>query len=142
MEHAGDKEITEDAERRGIGTPATRADIIEKLVSDGYVMREKKQLIPTKDGINLIFVLPESVKSPKLTADWENALALIAKGEGREEDFMGGIRRIISDFMDAYHKPGEEEKRMFEKDPEVMGMCPICGRDVVNLKGKKGKERD
>ncbi len=140
MEHAGDKEITEDAERWGIGTPATRADIIEKLVSDGYVMREKKQLIPTKDGINLIFVLPESVKSPKLTADWENALALIAKGEGREEDFMGGIRRIISDFMDAYHKPGEEEKRMFEKDPEVMGMCPICGRDVVNLKGKKGKE--
>lgn len=140
MEHAGDKEMGADVERRGLGTPATRADIIEKLVRDGYVIREKKQLIPTKDGMNLTLVLPESVKSPKLTADWENALALLAKGESREEDFMEGIRHIISDLMGAYHKPGEEEKKMFEKDPEVMGMCPICGHDVVNLKGKKGKE--
>ena len=140
MEHAGDKEMGADVERRGLGTPATRADIIEKLVRDGYVIREKKQLIPTKDGMNLTLVLPESVKSPKFTAVVENILALIAKGEGREEDFMEGIRRIVSDFMDAYHKPGEEEKKMFEKDPEVMGMCPICGHDVVNLKGKKGKE--
>lgn len=70
----------DDVERKGLGTPATRADIIEKLVKDGFVKRDKKQMIPTEDGIKLITVLPDVVKSPKLTADWENALTLVAKG--------------------------------------------------------------
>ena len=140
MEHAGEKEMGADVERRGLGTPATRADIIEKLVRDGYVIREKKQMIPTQDGINLISVLPEEVKSPELTADWENALSLVAKGEYTPKKFLEGIEEMVSDFTRSCHKPSEEEKKMFEKEPEVMGMCPICGYDVINLKGKKGED--
>ena len=74
MERAGNEDMSDDVERKGLGTPATRADIIEKLVKDGFVKREKKQIIPTEDGMKLITVLPDVVKSPKLTADWENAL--------------------------------------------------------------------
>ena len=80
MERAGSEDMGDDVERKGLGTPATRADIIEKLVKDGFVKREKKQMIPTEDGIKLITVLPDVVKSSKLTADWENALTLVAKG--------------------------------------------------------------
>ena len=80
MERAGSEDMGDDVERKGLGTPATRADIIEKLVKDGFVKREKKQMIPTEDGMKLITVLPDVVKSPKLTADWENALTLVAKG--------------------------------------------------------------
>lgn len=80
MERAGSEDMGDDVERKGLGTPATRADIIEKLVKDGFVKRERKQMIPTEDGMKLITVLPDVVKSPKLTADWENALRLIVKG--------------------------------------------------------------
>ena len=78
MERAGAEDIGADAERKGLGTPATRADVIEKLVRDGFVKREKKQMIPTEDGVKLITVLPDVVKSPKLTADWENARSAAA----------------------------------------------------------------
>ena len=81
MGRAGADEMDQNVERNGLGTPATRADIIEKLVKDGFVVRKKKQLIPTEDGMKLITVLPEQVKSPKLTADWENRLVLVAKGK-------------------------------------------------------------
>ena len=83
-----------EAERKGLGTPATRADIIEKLVKDGFVRREKKQMIPTEDGMKLIEVLPEVVKSPKLTADWENALVLVAGGELPKLWQSGSERKI------------------------------------------------
>jgi DNA topoisomerase-3 len=73
MERAGSEDMGDDVERKGLGAPATRADVIEKLVKDGFVKREKKQMIPTEDGVKLITVLPDMVKSPKLTADWENA---------------------------------------------------------------------
>lgn len=73
MERAGSEDMGDDVERKGLGAPATRADVIEKLVKDGFVKREKKQMIPTEDGVKLITVLPDVVKSPKLTADWENA---------------------------------------------------------------------
>ena len=78
----------DDVERKGLGTPATRADIIEKLVKDGFVKREKKQMIPTEDGMKLITVLPDVVKSPQLTADWDNALTLVSKGEYSMQEFM------------------------------------------------------
>ena len=74
MERAGSGDISEDAERKGLGTPATRAAVLEKLVQAGFVERKKKQLIPTKDGKNLVAVLPDILTSPKLTAEWENAL--------------------------------------------------------------------
>ena len=80
MERAGAEDMPEDAERKGLGTPATRAAILEKLVQMGFVQRKGKQLVPTKDGINLAVVLPESLTSPALTAEWENRVTEIAKG--------------------------------------------------------------
>lgn len=93
MERAGAEDMGDEVERKGLGTPATRADVIEKLVRDGFVKREKKRLVPTKEGMELIAVLPDIVKSPKLTADWENALTLVAKGVASHGGFYGGDRR-------------------------------------------------
>lgn len=135
MEKAGADDVTDEAERKGLGTPATRADIIEKLVKDGFVRREKKQMIPTDDGVKLITVLPDVVKSPKLTADWENALTLVAKGEYSAEQFMSGIRNMVTDLVKTYNRVGEENRNMFGSN-DALGKCPKCGGDV--LKGKYG----
>ena len=91
MEHAGSEDTNAEAERKGLGTPATRAAVIEKLVNSGFVERKGKQLFPTKNGINLVCVLPDNLTSPKLTAEWENTLTLIAKGNANPEDFMQGM---------------------------------------------------
>ena len=142
MERAGSEDIGADAERKGLGTPATRAAVIEKLVKGGFVKREKKQMIPTEDGVKLITVLPDMVKSPKLTADWENALALVAKGEYSMQEFMGGIEDMVKELVQTYHSVSEEQKSMFggsnqeSKRMECIGKCPKCGGDVV--KGKFG----
>lgn len=136
MERAGAEDIGADAERKGLGTPATRADIIEKLVKDGFVKREKKQIIPTEDGLKLITVLPDVVKSPKLTADWENALTLVAKGELPMEDFMADIENMVSELIHTYHEVSDEQKKMFAQEQTVLGACPNCGSQVV--KGKFG----
>ena len=136
MERAGNEDMSDDVERKGLGTPATRADIIEKLVKDGFVKREKKQMIPTEDGMKLITVLPDVVKSPKLTADWENALTLVAKGEMEREDFMGDIETMVSGLIHTYHEVSDEQKRMFAQEQKVLGKCPNCGGEVV--KGKYG----
>ena len=136
MERAGNEDMSDDVERKGLGTPATRADIIEKLVKDGFVKREKKQMIPTDDGMKLITVLPDVVKSPKLTADWENALTLVAKGEMEREDFMADIETMVSDLIHTYHEVSDEQKKMFAQEQKVLGKCPNCGGEVV--KGKYG----
>lgn len=136
MERAGNEDMSDDVERKGLGTPATRADIIEKLVKDGFVKREKKQMIPTEDGMKLITVLPDVIKSPKLTADWENALTLVAKGEMEREDFMGDIETMVSDLIHTYHEVSDEQKKMFAQEQKVLGKCPNCGGEVV--KGKYG----
>lgn len=136
MERAGAEDMGDDVERKGLGTPATRADIIEKLVKDGFVKREKKQIIPTEVGIKLITVLPDVVKSPKLTADWENALTLVAKGELPMEDFMADIENMVSELIHTYHEVSDEQKKMFAQGQEILGMCPNCGGQVV--KGKYG----
>lgn len=136
MERAGSEDMGDDVERKGLGTPATRADIIEKLVKDGFVKREKKQMIPTEDGMKLITVLPDVVKSPKLTADWENALTLVAKGEMEREDFMADIEAMVSDLIHTYHEVSDEQKKMFAQEQKVLGKCPNCGGQVV--KGKYG----
>lgn len=107
MERAGNEDMSDDVERKGLGTPATRADIIEKLVKDGFVKREKKQMIPTEDGMKLITVLPDVVKSPKLTA----ALTLVAKGEMEREDFMADIEAMVSDLIHTYHEVSDEQKK-------------------------------
>lgn len=136
MERAGNEDMSDDVERKGLGTPATRADIIEKLVKDGFVKREKKQMLPTEDGMKLITVLPDMVKSSKLTADWENALTLVAKGEMEREDFMADIETMVSDLIHTYHEVSDEQKKMFAQEQKVLGKCPNCGGEVV--KGKYG----
>ena len=136
MERAGNEDMGDDVERKGLGTPATRADIIEKLVKDGFVKREKKQMIPTEDGMKLITVLPDVVKSPKLTADWENALTLVARGEVEMGAFMGDIEQMVSDLVQTYHEVSDEQKKMFAPVQEILGTCPNCGGQIV--KGKFG----
>ena len=142
MERAGAEDMGDDVERKGLGTPATRADIIEKLVKDGFVKREKKQMIPTEDGMKLIAVLPDVIKSPKLTADWENALTLVAKGEYSMQAFMDGIADMVKELVQTYHSVSDEQKTMFGGGAqeagakEVLEKCPKCGGDVV--KGKFG----
>ena len=138
MERAGNEDMGDDVERKGLGTPATRADIIEKLVKDGFVKREKKQMIPTEDGMKLNTVLPDVVKSPKLTADWENELTQVSKGEVSAGQFMSGIKAMVSDLVKTYHSVSDEQKNMFGagNTQEVFGACPKCGGDVV--KGKFG----
>ena len=114
----------DEVERKGLGTPATRADIIEKLVKDGFVKREKKQMIPTEDGMKLITILPDVVKSPKLTADWENELTLVSKGEVAAEQFMSGIEAMVTDLVKTYHSVSDEQKAMFgtgKGGQEVLG---------------------
>ena len=136
MERAGSEDMGDDVERKGLGTPATRADIIEKLVKDGFVKREKKQMIPTEDGMKLITVLPDVVKSPKLTADWENALTLVSKGELERGSFMEDIVAMVVELIHTYHEVSDEQKEMFAKEQEAFGKCPNCGGEV--LKGKYG----
>lgn len=137
MERAGAEDMGDEVERRGLGTPATRADVIEKLVRDGFVKREKKQMIPTEDGVKLITILPDVVKSPKLTADWENALTLVSKGEYSMQDFMGGIEDMVKGLVQTYHSISDEQKTMFGGGvQEILGKCPKCGGDVI--KGKFG----
>jgi len=104
METAGKGEIPDDAERQGIGTPATRAEVIEKLISSGYVRREGKKLIPDEKGINLVSVLPESLKSASLTAEWEHKLKQVEKGELSPESFMESVTEYISDLIAAFKK--------------------------------------
>ena len=138
MERAGAEDMGDEVERKGLGTPATRADIIEKLVKDGFVKREKKQMIPTEDGIKLITVLPDIVKSPKLTADWENELTLVSQGKVSADQFMEGIKSMVRELVKAYHSVSDDQKNMFGRgnSAEKMGICPKCGGDVV--KGKFG----
>ncbi len=135
MEKAGSEDMENDVERKGLGTPATRADIIEKLVKDGFVKREKKNLIPTDNGIKLITILPDKVKSAKLTAEWENNLSLIAKGESEYDDFISGIVSMVEELVGTYSEVSVEDKKLFS-NTEILGRCPNCGADVI--KGKYG----
>lgn len=105
MEKAGTKETDPDAERKGIGTPATRAGIIEKLVHDKYVKREKKNLVSTDLGKRLVKVLPEELKSAELTAEWENDLLLISKGEAYHDEFLGAIEEMVKQLVKNNDKP-------------------------------------
>ena len=115
METAGAKETTDDAERKGLGTPATRAAILEKLVQTGFAERKGKQILPTKTGTLLISVLPDNLISPSLTAEWENALALISKGQENPEAFMQGIETMIAGLVERYKAFDGKGKNPFQK---------------------------
>lgn len=135
MENAGVDEMPEDAERKGLGTPATRAGIIEKLVRIGFLERKgdkkTKHLIPTHKGIALVTVMPEQIQSPSMTADWEEKLLLIERKEYSSEDFMQEIRDVIFHLVRHYEVIQDAEVLM-AKEPDSVGKCPICGSSVIN----------
>ena len=135
MEHAGAEDTPEDAERKGLGTPATRAAIIEKLVQAGFAERKGKQLIPTKDGVNLAVVLPDVLTSAALTAEWESKLTAIAKGELDPADFMDGIEGMARELVSTYSHISEDGKKLFQPERKAVGVCPRCGANVYE--GKK-----
>jgi DNA topoisomerase-3 len=122
-------------QRKGLGTPATRAAIIEKLVAAGFVERKGKSLIPTKAGINLVTVLPEPLTSPMLTAEWEQRLTAIAKGEADPGEFLDGIRDMVRELVTTYSQVSEDGQKLFAPEKEVIGVCPRCGHPVYE--GKK-----
>ncbi|MCC8101486.1 MAG: DNA topoisomerase III [Clostridiales bacterium] len=129
METAGKKEFDRETEKKGLGTPATRASMIEKLVSSGYAVRKGKQILPTKEGIELIEVMPDGLKSASLTAKWENRLLEIERGKADPEEFMLGITGFLSKMLADCEKITEDELRRFDTR-EVIGRCPLCGRPV------------
>ena len=135
MENAGKEDMPDEVERRGLGTPATRAAIIEKLVSGGFVERKGKNLIPTKAGVNLVTVLPELLTSPKLTADWEQRLNEVAKDQVSPEDFMDGIEAMAAELVRKYSHISEDGQKLFQPEKETVGLCPRCGKPVYE--GKK-----
>lgn len=135
MERAGAEDIPDDAERKGLGTPATRAAIIEKLVTAGFVERKGKSLIPTKAGINLVTVLPEPLTSPMLTAEWEQRLTAVAKGEADPVGFLDGIQNMVRELVKTYSQISEDGQKLFAPEKEVIGVCPRCGKPVYE--GKK-----
>ena len=119
-------------EKKGLGTPATRAAIIEKLIQSGFVKREKKNLVPTDDGNALITVLPDEIKSPKMTAEWEMALNHIAQNTETADEFLNGITELMQELVARYQGISEEKKNQFQGKAkgEVIGKCPRCGADV------------
>ena len=137
MEAAGAKDIPGDTERKGLGTPATRAAIIEKLISAGFAERKKAKkavhLIPTRTGVSLITVLPEQLQSPLLTAEWEHRLKHVEHGELSEQVFLEGITQMVRDLVHTYQViPGAEV--LFPSGRQVVGKCPRCGSDVTESK--------
>lgn len=129
METAGNKEFDKETEKKGLGTPATRASIIEKLVSSKYAMRKGKQILPTKDGKELIGVLPDYLKSASMTAEWENQLLAMERGEVGSAEFMEGIKNLITMVLNGCEALTEEEKQRF-CTKEAVGTCPVCGSPV------------
>lgn len=136
MERAGNGDTDPDAERRGLGTPATRAAVIEKLVKSGFVERKGKQLIPTADGNALISILPDMLTSPQLTAEWENNLTQIAKGAADAGDFMAGIEAMARELVTSNTAADKSKVNFTDKDGKPpVGKCPRCGSPV--REGKK-----
>ena len=135
METAGNDAFDDDTEKKGLGTPATRAGIIEKLVKGGFVERKGKSLVPTKDGNNLVCVLPEQITSPSMTAEWENTLMQIERGNADADKFLSGIVGMTSELVKAYPFLSEVEANRFDTGRESIGKCPRCGSPVYVGKG-------
>ena len=134
METAGREDMPEDSERTGLGTPATRAAVLEKLISSGFAERKKNNksvsLIPSSVGISLITVLPEQLQSPLLTAEWEHKLGQIERGELDPEVFISDIEAMVSELVrDCRAVQGSEV--LFPSGREIVGKCPRCGSDVT-----------
>ena len=135
METAGNEEFDDDTEKKGLGTPATRAGIIEKLVKSGFIERKGKSLVPTKDGNNLVCVLPEQITSPSMTAEWENTLMQIERGNADADKFLTGIVDMTASLVKAYPFLSDAEASRFDTGKESIGKCPRCGSPVYVGKG-------
>ena len=142
MERSGADEMDADVERKGLGTPATRAGIIEKLISSKYVVRRNRQLIATETGKQLVSVLPEYLRSAKMTADWENRLLQIEQGKYDGSTFMDGITQMISRMLQECRQIDEKERQRFGSEGKAsghssrtdLGKCPVCGSPVYEGK--------
>ena len=133
METAGNKEFEKDTEKKGLGTPATRAAILEKLVSSGYVQRKGKQMIPTEDGVAAIRNIPDYLKSASMTAEWENDLLRMERGEIKPHDFMQGIHGLLDKMLaDLRQIPTVAAAPYYNK--VSVGNCPVCGNPVHESK--------
>lgn len=142
METAGkqieDEKLREEMKSIGLGTPATRAGIIEKLISVGYIKRNKKNLVPTQNGIQLIEIVHEKLKKPDLTGEWESELGKIAKKEASSRDFIVNIKKYVAEII----KEGKMSSTMnvsFEQTESkrkrnAVGVCPRCGREIFESK--------
>ena len=135
MERAGNGDTDPDAERRGLGTPATRAAVIEKLVKGGFAERKGKQLIPTQNGAALISVLPDMLTSPQLTAELENNLTQIAKGAADPGEFLSGIEAMARKLVQTHAAVQEDKKGLFREEKPSIGKCPRCGSP--SMRGRK-----
>lgn len=137
METAGKEDMPEEAERKGLGTPATRAAIIEKLVATGFVERKRAKkavsLVPAHTGVSLITVLPEQLQSPLLTAEWEYRLQQVERGELSPDEFMTGIADMLTELVKTYQVISGAEV-LFPSGREIIGKCPRCGSDVTESK--------
>ena len=134
METAGNKDFDSETEKKGLGTPATRAGIIEKLVSSGYAVRKGKQILPSTEGRELVNVMPAYLKSAAMTAEWESQLLMMEKGQITDTQFMGEITSLVGKILSVCREIPETERRRFQKAREVIGKCPVCGSDVYEGK--------
>ncbi len=136
MERAGNGEFDKETEKKGLGTPATRASIIEKLVSAGYAARKGKQITASDDAVNMIEILPDVVTSPTLTAEWENRLLQMEKGLIGEREFMDSITELVKNLIADYADVGEDARRIFSEGDKAdsIGICPRCGSAVEERK--------
>ena len=133
METAGNKEFEKDTEKKGLGTPATRAAILEKLVSSGYVERKGKQILPSAEGVTAIANIPDYLKSASMTAEWENELLRMERGETKPADFMKGIGGLLERMLaDLRQIPTVQESPIYNK--VSIGNCPVCGKPVCEGK--------
>ena len=137
MEHASAEDFAalESVERKELGTPATLAGVIEKLVRSGFVERKRKQLLPTEKGLALVGVMPDSLKSARLTAEWEERLGAVERGEMTPEAFMDGIEKMLSELVKTYENVQPASAALSQSGRAVIGVCPRCGKNVVE--GKK-----
>ena len=139
METAGkqieDEELRENMKSIGLGTPATRAGIIEKLVSVGYIKRNKKNLVPTENGIKLIELVPEKLKKPDLTGEWEQSLNKITSGDEKSQNFIVNIKKYVYDIVNEGKRSNLANvsftgNNLYNSNKEVIGICPKCGQNV------------
>ncbi len=139
MENCGqlveDKELRESIKGSGLGTPATRAEIIEKLIRTSYIERQGKQLIPTSKGMQLLDLVPPELRSPELTAQWEQRLADIARGKSKKSDFMSDIRKDTSQLVHSIRI----DTTVYKPDNVSKSKCPQCGRYMLIVSGKRGR---